>query len=153
VVFFILSNHFEVKAPLKKNAMKKSFLPIIIVFCLSIMATQCEEDMTTSTQADDLEELQVLKTEIEALANRSVCNESSECKYMGFGSKPCGGSWSYLIYSTSIDTKILEDLVENYNKKEAEFNNKWGIVSDCAIANPPSNIKCENNTCIAEYLN
>ena len=122
-----------------------------MILCFSLMATQCDEEKTTSTQEDDKKELLVLKTEIETLASSSVCSESALCKYIGLGSKPCGGPWGYLIYSTSINTEKLEDLVENYNQVEAEFNSKWGIASDCAIANPPSNIKCENNTCIAEY--
>ena len=122
-----------------------------MILCLSLMATQCDEDKESFTQVDDQNELLILKTEIETLANSSVCNESTECKYIDFGSKPCGGPRGYLVYSTSIDTESLEALVEIYNQRETEFNTKWSIFSDCTIANPPSNVKCENNICIAEY--
>lgn len=122
-----------------------------MILCLSLMSTQCEEEKASSTQADEEKELLELKTQSEALASKSTCNENTTCKFIAFGSKPCGGPWSYLIYSTSIDTQTLEDLVENYNKKEAEFNKKWGMTSDCAVVNPPSSIKCENNICVAKY--
>lgn len=131
--------------------MKKSFLPIIMILCLSLMSTQCEEEKASPTQADEEKELLELKTQSEALASTSTCNENTTCKFIAFGSKPCGGPWSYLIYSTSIDVQTLEDLVERYNKKEADFNNKWGMASDCSVVTPPSSVKCENNTCIAEY--
>ncbi|WP_282122745.1 hypothetical protein [Algibacter mikhailovii] len=131
--------------------MKKAFLPIIIILCLSLMATQCDEDQASFTQVDEQNELLLLKKEIETLANRSVCNESTACKYIGFGSKPCGGPWEYLVYSTSIDTQNLEALVADYNEQEKTFNTKWGVISDCAIPNPPASLKCENNICIAIY--
>ena len=92
-----------------------------------------------------------LKIEIESLANASVCNESTECKFIAFGSKPCGGPWSYLIYSTSIDTNKLEVMVEDYNQKEADYNQKYGVGSDCSVALPPTSITCENNTCVAVF--
>mgnify|MGYP000678161422 CR=1 FL=1 len=55
--------------------MKKAFSPIIIILCLSLMATQCDEDQASFTQVDEQNELLLLKKEIETLANRSVCNE------------------------------------------------------------------------------
>lgn len=121
------------------------------MLCLCLLATQCEDEKASSSQANDEKELLALKAEIETLANASTCNENTTCKFIAFGSKPCGGPWSYLIYSTSIDTQNLEDLVENYNNIETDFNNKWGMASDCSVVTPPSIVKCENNTCIAEY--
>ncbi|MEL0455176.1 hypothetical protein WJN01_02965 [Flavobacteriaceae bacterium SZ-1-7] len=132
--------------------MKKPFFaPLLLLICLSLVAFQCDEEGNMPTFEEEQTELNNLKSEIEALANTSVCNETSECKFIGLGSKPCGGPWSYLIYSTSIDTEQLEQMVANYNQLEAEFNTRWGIVSDCAFASPPSSVNCENNTCIAVY--
>ncbi|MEC3906393.1 hypothetical protein VOI54_05145 [Tamlana sp. 2201CG12-4] len=131
--------------------MNKILLSLFVLLIFTLLSTQCKTDDGTSGFESDQAELIRLKTEIELLASTSVYNESVECKYIGLGSKPCGGPWAYLIYSTSIDTEKLENLVENYNEKERSFNSKWGLVSDCAFVNPPSNIKCENNTCIAEY--
>ena len=129
--------------------MKNKYLTtFLLLICLSLVAFQCEDD---TTQEDDKAELDALKLEIENLANTSICNEETECKYIGFGSKPCGGPWSYLIYSTSIDIEELENRVENYNQKEAFYNSEHGIISDCSIANPPTHLNCENNACVAVY--
>lgn len=131
--------------------MKKSIFKIILVpLCLFLFSTQCDED-TGLTQKDEQQQLTVLKTAIEDLASTSICGDTFECKFIGFGSKPCGGPWSYLVYSTSIDTEQLESMVEDYNIKEALYNTDWNIVSDCAIANPPTIVNCENNTCVAVY--
>jgi hypothetical protein len=132
--------------------MKESILKIILVsLCLLLLSTQCEDDIPPDTQENEQQELAALKAEIENLASVSICSDTFECEFIGFGSKPCGGYWSYLVYTTSIDTEQLESMVEAYNRKEALYNANWNIVSDCAIANPPSSVTCENNTCLAVY--
>lgn len=132
--------------------MKESILKIILIYlCLFLLSTQCEDDIPPDTQENEQQELAALKAEIENLASVSICSDTFECKFIGFGSKPCGGYWSYLVYTTSIDTEQLESMVEAYNRKEALYNADWNIVSDCAIANPPSSVTCENNTCVAVY--
>ncbi len=147
-VYATFSNYFHLMG--KNNSMIRNqfFSPFLAVICLSFLAFQCDDDMT---QEDDNARLEVLRLEIENLAKTSICNEATECKYIGFGSKPCGGPLGYLTYSTSIDTEKLEGLVSNYNKINAEYNSKWGIISDCSIVNPPTSIICENNICVAVY--
>lgn len=131
--------------------MKKSISKFILApLCLLLLfSTQCEDDITPPTQEDELQELIDLKTEIENFASTSICDDTFECKFIAFGSKPCGGPWSYLVYSTSIDTNRLESLVEGYNQKESIYNTKWNIASDCALVNPPTSVTCENNICVA----
>ncbi len=128
----------------------RKFVFLALISLLTI-AMQCKTDNTNLTFEEEKKLLTELKLEIENLANTSVCNDSTECKFIAFGSKPCGGPWQYLIYSTSIDTDKLEDLVGNYNQKEDDFNRTWNVVSDCSFALPPTNINCENNTCVAVY--
>lgn len=129
----------------------KKYLLIVLVLYLIAVAFRCESDDGLVTQDDEKTELSILKTEIETLANTSICNQVATCKFIAFGSKPCGGPWSYLIYSTSINTEKLENMVEVYNKKEKTYNAKWGVVSDCAIVIPPISVECENNNCVAVY--
>lgn len=129
----------------------KKFLPLILIVCLTFVAFQCEDDDTALNQEEEQTELYILKTEIETLVNTSICSDSVSCKFIAFGSKPCGGPWSYLIYSTSIDTNKLENLVKEYNQNEKDFNTKWSISSDCAFTSPPTGVECENNICIAIY--
>ena len=122
---------------------------LLFIVLLSLLINSCiSNDDNISTFETELAELTTLKSEIEILANTSICNETSECEFIAFGSKPCGGPWSYLVYSTSIDTDNLENLVETYNQKESIFNQQWGIASDCALALMPTEVICENNTCI-----
>ncbi|RED48851.1 hypothetical protein [Seonamhaeicola aphaedonensis] len=122
----------------------------LFITCLFLFAFQCDEENITLSE-EELKELADLKTEIETLASSSICNESTECKYIAFGSKPCGGPWSYLIYSTSINTNVLENKVEQYNQLETVYNAKWGVVSDCALAQEPSDVICEDNKCVAVF--
>ncbi len=129
--------------------MKKAFLPLLAI-CLLLTAFQCEDDADV-TKEEDQQELATLKQTIENLAETSVCNENTECKFIAFGSKPCGGAKGYLIYSTSINVNELEAMVEQYNQKEADFNTKYGIISDCSVALPPTGMRCENNICIPIY--
>ncbi|CAH8282947.1 hypothetical protein EV196_101526 [Mariniflexile fucanivorans] len=129
--------------------MRKLYL-LLFITCLFLMAFQCEDD-AVSTQETEQQDLLVSKKAIEDLAATSVCNDSFTCKFIALGSKPCGGPWGYLIYSTSINIEKLENMVAAYNKKEAEYNNKWDVFSDCAYAMPPTSLKCENNICVAVY--
>ena len=132
--------------------MKKSISKFILApLCFLLFSAQCEDDMAPPTQESEQQELASLKAEIENLTNTSVCGDSFECKDIAFGSKPCGGPWEYLIYSTSINIEQLETKVQDYNEKEAAFNIKWGIASDCSFVLAPTSINCENNMCVAVY--
>lgn len=122
---------------------------ILFILLLSLSLTQCTSGDSNDNYESDLEELVAMRTIIEDLANSSTCSESTECRFIAFGSKPCGGPWSYLIYSTSVDTDMLEGMVATYNNRQAAFNAKYGEVSDCAFVNPPALLLCENDTCIA----
>ncbi|WP_308991582.1 hypothetical protein QLS71_006075 [Mariniflexile litorale] len=129
--------------------MKKLHL-ILLTTCLIFMAFQCEDD-TASTKESQQQDLSVSKKAIEDLAATSICNETFTCKFIALGSKPCGGPWGYLVYSTSVNIEKLENMVLNYNKKESDFNKKWGVASDCMYLMPPTKVNCENNTCVAVY--
>ncbi len=111
------------------------------------MATTCEDDIILTSE-DRFDSLNEIELEIENLINDSECGGNFECRYIAFGSKPCGGPWSYLIYSTSIDTLKLERLVDRYNANEDIYNFECNVVSDCSIPNPPIDFECENNKCI-----
>ncbi|AUP79285.1 hypothetical protein [Flavivirga eckloniae] len=132
----------------------KSYLKYFMGFAcfISLIIAGCSSnDDNASNYENELEALSLLKADIEGLANESVCNDTTECKFIALGSKPCGGPWSYLVYTTSIDVAQLEAAVRDYNKKEAAFNIKWNINSECEFALQPTNVSCENNTCILIY--
>lgn len=91
------------------------------------------------------------REEIRAFAASSICNDNFECRYIAFGSKPCGGAWEYLIYTTSIDTLELTNLVNGFNTMEATYNEECGAISDCMAFMPPTGFDCVDNTCIPIY--
>lgn len=130
---------------------KSIFKYFLAPLCVLLFSTQCEDDIAPFNQEVEQQELTTLKAEIENLATTAICDDTFECKFIAFGAKPCGGPWGYLVYSTSIDTELLESLVEGYNRKEAIYNTTWNVVSDCAFATPPESVTCENNTCVAVY--
>ncbi|TJY34693.1 hypothetical protein [Pontimicrobium aquaticum] len=120
---------------------------MFLSFSFFFVATQCGEDKLALTYEEERAELDKYKEKIEDLAATSVCNENTECLFVGFGSKPCGGPWTYLIYTNSINDTQLLLWVNDYNQLEQKLNEKWGIISDCSIASPPVGFECLDNTC------
>jgi len=118
---------------------------------LTFLAIDCSDKNIIANQDLEKKTLEKLAMEIKSLAEESICSESYFCDYVGFGSKPCGGNWEYLIYSSSIDTKDFLSKVKKYNDLEKEFNTKYDIVSDCMFVTPPVKVLCENGKCKAIY--
>lgn len=82
--------------------------------------------------------LSTLRADIVALVGDPTCSDEAQCRAMPFGSKPCGGPWSYLVYSTgATDSARLAAAVARYNVEEARLNTEEGRVSDCAVVTPP----------------
>lgn len=126
----------------------KSFLyyTVSLFFLAACTSTNTEEDKNS-----ELKTIDALEKEIVTLAESSTCSDGTVCSYIAFGSKPCGGPWSYLVYSSSIDTQNFIDKVEQFNEMQHAFNSKHGITSDCSFVSPPSSISCLNNKCEAVY--
>jgi len=122
-------------------------LMYILSFLLLLSATVCHEE-EPYTCDDYLEEMQELKLDIDELIDSGSCTENSECLSIAFGSKPCGGPWSYLVYSSSIDTDYLAILVADYNSAEEAYNNSCDVVSDCMFVAPPNELACEDGKCV-----
>ncbi len=133
--------------------MKK--IVICLCFCALIVSliTACtlEDDNTLITCEMLRDDLESLRVSIRDLAATSVCGPDFECNVIGFGAKPCGGYWEYLIYTTSINTDALETLVTDFNMQENDFNQNCGAASDCSIPSAPTGFTCENNVCIPVF--
>ena len=60
------------------------------------------------------------------------------CRTIAFGSKPCGGPWEYLVFSTQrTDSTAIASRVDRYNALESQLNNDEGRISDCALPAVP----------------
>lgn len=123
--------------------MKKvlSFLAIILV----LQSFQCEEDIVSVDITT--EQLDLMKSEIQAYIATFPCDETVGCNSIAFGSKPCGGPWEYLVYSNAVDQAYLEEQVLLYNEMQNQYNIQTGAVSDCAVVGPPATIGCVNGVC------
>lgn len=132
--------------------MKKTVYSMgLLLFFVLTTAMQCDEDDSPVSCAQTLQYLQDYKATIESIAAASVCDGDFECRYIAFGSKPCGGPWEFLVYSTSIDTLELMNLVSDYNILENNYNLDCGAISDCSTPQPPIGFECENNRCIPVF--
>lgn len=118
---------------------------------LTFLVTNCNDTDDNISQEVEKKELENLAKEIKAIANESVCSNEFVCDFTGFGSKPCGGNWSYLVYSNSIDVVDFLAKVKTYNELEKKYNIKHGIISDCSLVTPPHAIICDNGKCKAVY--
>lgn len=122
-------------------------MKILILLLLLIGTTgscqNSEEIQEVSTQDLDLQ-----FKEITNLIASKNCTENSQCSYLAYGSKACGGPQGYLVFSSEVDLGKLKELVENYTTAEATYNKQNGIMSDCGIVSPPQTIGCVDGNCI-----
>ena len=123
---------------------------ILKTIALLAIVFSCSNNSERS-QEQEFQELNDLKREIELLIAEGTCTENTNCDFIAFGSKPCGGPWNYLIFSTSINVDLLKEKVATYNQKESIYNNTWGIISDCMAVSPPTSIECINGKCTPIY--
>ncbi len=83
-----------------------------------------------------------------ALVQDLSCTDSSVCASIGIGSKPCGGPWRYLVYSTAtVDVQELIAKVADLYAYESGYNAQEHIISDCSIARS-AQPSCVGQKCI-----
>lgn len=134
--------------------MKK--LPFKIILLLLICCASCSVDSTelTEEQKTRISEsfrLEEMFTNIQKLSLSVTCTDPSEWRFVGYGSKSCGGPMGYVAYSTEIDTESFLELIEEQKIAQREYNEKYNIASDCALAPVPTGIKCENGRAVLVY--
>ncbi len=122
-----------------------------LLFFLTFLAIDCSNTDDIVSQEVEKKALETLAKEIKAIADTSICSSEFTCEHVGFGSKPCGGNWEYLVYSTSIDVVDFLAKVKTYNELEKKYNTKYGMMSDCMVVSPPNKIICEIGKCKAIY--
>ena len=85
---------------------------------------------------------------INQLSSDKSCDSDTQCKDIAFGAKPCGGPWSFLIYSIrQTDESQLTNEVNQFNELQRRQNEKDGAVSDCSVVTPSFPV-CSNNQCV-----
>jgi hypothetical protein len=104
-----------------------------ILLCLLLLV-----GVAAQSQPSDTERLEELRRMIEREIGIPYADEPTQCKLIPFGSKPCGGPWGYLVYSTLKTDEIrLKQLVSEFNQLQKKMNEEGKILSDCALAPEP----------------
>ncbi|MGB0522018.1 MAG: hypothetical protein ACPGJS_03620 [Flammeovirgaceae bacterium] len=116
--------------------------------CEDTTLNQSEE---ASDQAEEALLLQKQLKEITELTEGVTCEDLSNWAFTPIGNKPCGGPSDYLAYPLSIDTDAFLAKVEAYTQAHKAFNEKWGLISDCALEPMPSGISCKSGKAILVY--
>jgi hypothetical protein len=102
-----------------------------------------------SDEQSDKERLKWMYDEIVKYIGTPHCSGEDDCRYIGVGSKPCGGPWHYLVYSAStVDEEFLRSLVAAHAAFEDYMNMKYGYNSTCDVPSPPI-LECHEGTCRA----
>ncbi len=105
-------------------------------------------DEVQPTLIEDLAQLEMMKAEILDFIGEPSCSQVSECAAIAFGSKPCGGPWTYLVYSkTTVDAEDLQDMVDEYNAFNDIVNRRHRIWSNCAFVGAPT-LECVEMLCV-----
>jgi hypothetical protein len=118
---------------------------------LAFLVIYCDDSGNITPQEADKAAIDNLNVEIKSLADASVCSEEFTCYSVGIGSKPCGGFWEYIVYSDSIDVVSFLAKIETLNELEKAYNEKYGIISDCSVAMPPSSMDCVDGKCVGIF--
>ena len=128
-----------------RTAMNYSPIALLIaVVCLGIPRSEAADERTLDHYRS---ELQGLRSEIQGIVGDAACTHDSECKAIGYGSKPCGGPSSYLPYSVkNTDVPLLEGKVRQFDALQRAYQEKVRIVSDCRLVPKPV-VTCEQNRC------
>ncbi|WP_338407027.1 hypothetical protein [uncultured Flavobacterium sp.] len=118
----------------------------VLAISLVLQGFQCSDSNNTSGLITSTQ-LETKKQEIQNYINSSSCYENLGCGYIAFGSKPCGGPWSYLVFSNSVNLDKLKEMVLNYNEMNRLYNIQTNAMSDCMAITPPTEVKCVNGVC------
>jgi hypothetical protein len=91
-----------------------------------------------------------ISANVEAIIANKSCGGVDDCASIAWGSKPCGGPWSYLVYAPgNVNVPQLEQLVSEYNQLQAEVNQLTEAVSDCSVVLEPG-LECLDDICVAK---
>lgn len=127
-------------------------LLLTLVLALMLWACGTDDDVNTT---DIRTKMEALSKEIESISittcTSSGCEQQSSCgcETMGYGKKPCGGPWQYVIYSSSsTDEQLLISKIDEYNELNQLLNQQEGLVSDCSLEPVPV-VECFEGKCTA----
>jgi len=133
--------------------MAKNTFNLIFIILASVIFRCYSEYPFISHEMSVCKECVILYDEIMEMTSNKLCRINEECKYIGIGSKACGGYWEYLVFSkTNVVESKLRYKVDSHIKAVEDYNRRSRLMSDCSVPNLPLP-SCENNICIDAYPN
>lgn len=119
----------------------------LLVAC-SWLAACTENQRVVPVRMTDPGTLQAMYQEIYDLVQDRSCADPSECASLPLGSKPCGGPWTYLVYSKPRVHEIeLQAKAIQLALYEEEYNREFHRMSMCDLAIAPD-LECVNGQCV-----
>ena len=127
-----------------------------IATAMLITVSGCIDSPVSSTAPGDLtitglaQEMERLSKAAEELIGEAQCYSPDDCRTMGWGSKPCGGPATHLVYSAAeTDVAQLQAVADRYHDVHEEHNAKTGAMSDCSALNfIPPQVGCVDGHCV-----
>ena len=75
---------------------------------------------------------------LRALIGNAACTNTSQCRTVAVGAKPCGGPERYMAWSTQVtDPAALAREAEAYAARRRAENERSGRASDCRFVGDP----------------
>ena len=94
----------------------------LLVLSLVLQSFQCDEDIKRSTPEILAEKKQEILNYIQSFS----CSNASDCSYIAFGAKPCGGPREYLAFPNAINLQTLQNMVADYYALDNQYNIQTG---------------------------
>ena len=124
------------------------FMKIGDAYLSQLVSDNGSDNGVLRSQSDYFEELTRKESLINNLVADKGCDNNQQCQEIAFGAKPCGGPWSFLIYSTrQTNQTVLNTEVAEFNALQQMQNEKDGAISDCSVVLPTFPV-CSNNLCV-----
>lgn len=110
-----------------------------------------QKDLVVNQLDGSLAQLQVdtkqLHQRLQRLTADKSCQQSTQCKVLPVGHRPCGGPEQYMVYSSkSTDEKLLAITNDRYKKLKQEQQQRLGLRSTCQIVPEPV-AACQQQQC------
>lgn len=128
----------------------------MLMFGLSMLASGCntipkQKEGLVNQLDGPLAQLQVdtkqLYQRMQRLTEDKSCRETTECKVLPVGSRPCGGPEQYLAYSAiNTDEKLLAITNDRYTKLKQQQQQRLGMRSTCQMLPTPI-AQCQLRQC------
>jgi hypothetical protein len=119
-----------------------------LVLLATVWLAACSQSQRVAPIATtDPGTLQAMYQELYAQVQDRTWSDPSACTSLPLGSKPCGGPWTFLVYSKEgVDEAELHARATQLAAYELQYDLEYHVISTCDMA-PPANPACVDGVC------